>query len=53
MEYAGSNIPEPETKMKEAIQNFSFTPGDELLYIGYAIILSSMLLTSHAQAYQL
>ena len=37
LEYTGSRITEPEHKMLEAVQSFSFNLGDTLLYIGYAL----------------
>jgi len=41
LEYAGSVEYTPQLKDMKAIQGFSFTPGDQLLYIGYADNLQS------------
>ena len=46
LEYFGSEDFFPELKLIEDIQDFSFTPGDELLYIGYANTLQSGMLDS-------
>ena len=40
-EQTGSKITKPQFKRIEATQNFSFSPGDTLLYTGYAIELQS------------
>ncbi|MFO7614981.1 MAG: FISUMP domain-containing protein [Bacteroidales bacterium] len=44
LEYTGSEDYSPHYKAIDAIQEFSFTPGDELLYIGYADTLQSGML---------
>jgi uncharacterized protein (TIGR02145 family) len=44
LEYTGSKITEAQFKRIEATQNFSFSLGDELLYIGYANTLQSGML---------
>ena len=44
LEYTGSKITEPQFKRIEAYRNFSFSLGDELLYIGYANGLQSGIL---------
>jgi uncharacterized protein (TIGR02145 family) len=36
IDYLGSEGSSPQLKAMQAIQSFSFAPGDELLYIGYA-----------------
>lgn len=36
LEYTGSEDSSPQLKAMKDIQDFSFSPGDELLYIGYA-----------------
>ncbi len=41
LEYIGSNYSEAEFKSTEDTQDFSFTLGDELLYIGYTDTLQS------------
>lgn len=41
IEYTGSEEYFPQLKAIEDIQDFSFSPGDELLYIGYADVLQS------------
>lgn len=46
LEYAGSEDSFPELKVVEDIQDFSFTPGDLLLCIGYADTLQSGMLDS-------
>ena len=45
-EYTGSKITEPQFKRIEATRNFSFSPGDELLYIGHANGLQSGMLNA-------
>jgi uncharacterized protein (TIGR02145 family) len=44
LEYTGSEDYFPQLKAIEDIQDFSFTPGDELLFIGYANDLESGML---------
>ncbi len=44
LEYTGSKVAKPQLKKIEATQNFSFSLGDELLYIGYANGLQSGML---------
>jgi uncharacterized protein (TIGR02145 family) len=44
LEYIGSEDTSPQLKAMKDIQGFSFTPGDELLYIGYANSLESGIL---------
>jgi uncharacterized protein (TIGR02145 family) len=44
LEYIGSEDTSPQLKAMKDIQGFSFTPGDELLYIGYADVLQSGIL---------
>jgi uncharacterized protein (TIGR02145 family) len=44
LEYLGSEDSTPQLKAMKDIQSFSFTPGDELLYIGYADTLQSGML---------
>ena len=44
MEYLGSEITTPQLKVMEDIQGFTYTLGDELLYIGYADTLESGIL---------
>ncbi len=44
LEYTGSKITGSLFKRIEATQNFSFSPGDELLYIGYTNTLQSGML---------
>ncbi|MBW6460708.1 MAG: T9SS type A sorting domain-containing protein [Bacteroidales bacterium] len=44
LEYTGSEDYFPQLKAIEDIQDFSFSPGDELLYIGYANGLESGML---------
>ncbi len=44
LEYTGSKVTEPQLKRIEATQNFSFSLGDTLLYIGYANGLQSGML---------
>ncbi|MCK4678411.1 MAG: T9SS type A sorting domain-containing protein [Bacteroidales bacterium] len=46
LEYTGSKITEPQFKRIEAIRNFSFSLGDELLYIGYVNGLQSGMLNA-------
>jgi uncharacterized protein (TIGR02145 family) len=46
LEYIGSDISSPQPKTTVAVQSFSFTPGDELTYIGYADNLQSGMLDS-------
>jgi uncharacterized protein (TIGR02145 family) len=41
LEYIGDDILSPQLKTTDAIQNFSFTLGDVLLYIGYSDTLKS------------
>jgi len=36
LEYKGSEDSSPQLKVSKAIQDFFYSPGDELLYIGYA-----------------
>jgi uncharacterized protein (TIGR02145 family) len=42
--HIGSEDTSPQLKAMKDIQSFSFTPGDELLYIGYADVLQSGML---------
>ncbi len=44
LEYIGSGMVEPQFKTIKVIQNFSFSLGDKLLYIGYANTLQSGML---------
>jgi len=44
LEYTGSEDTSPQLKAMKAIQDFSFTPGDQLLYIGYTDTLQSGML---------
>ena len=44
LEYTGSKNPELQTKIIEAIQDFHFSLGDTLLYIGYTDTLQSGML---------
>jgi len=44
LEYLGDEDPSLQLKTMQAIQSFSFTPGDELLYIGFANGLESGML---------
>ena len=44
LEYLGSEASSPQLKATEDIQSFSFSLGDELLYIGYANTLQSGML---------
>jgi uncharacterized protein (TIGR02145 family) len=44
LEYTGSENTSPQLKAVKDIQDFFFTPGDELLYIGYANGLQSGML---------
>jgi len=44
LEYTGSEDYSPQLKAMKDIQDFVFTPGDELLYIGYADTLQSGIL---------
>jgi uncharacterized protein (TIGR02145 family) len=46
LEYTGSEDYFPQLKAIEDIQDFSFSPGDELLYIGYAGTYQSGMLDS-------
>ncbi|MBW6459218.1 MAG: T9SS type A sorting domain-containing protein [Bacteroidales bacterium] len=46
LEYLWSEDSSPQVKAMQAIQSFSFTPGDELLFIGYANGLESGMLDS-------
>lgn len=46
LEYMGSEEYSPQLKTMKDIQEFYFTPGDELLYIGYADTLQSGMLDS-------
>jgi len=46
LEYLGSEISSSQFKAKEDIQNFSFSIGDDLLYIGYTDTLQSGMLDS-------
>ena len=46
VEYSGGEDASPQLKAIRAIQYFSFAPGDELLYIGYANGLESGILDS-------
>jgi uncharacterized protein (TIGR02145 family) len=48
LEYIGNDNSLPQLKTTEAVQNFSFTLGDELLYIGYFNTLQSGMLDSPA-----
>jgi len=48
LEYIGSDNSSPQLKTTESVQNFSFTLGDELLYIGYSDTLHSGMLDSPA-----
>jgi uncharacterized protein (TIGR02145 family) len=48
LEYIGNDNSSRQLKTTEAVRNFSFTPGDELLYIGYSDILHSGMLDSPA-----
>jgi uncharacterized protein (TIGR02145 family) len=50
LEYTGSEHPPQYLKVVAAIQEFSFSPGDELLYIGYADTLQSGMLDSPEQS---
>jgi uncharacterized protein (TIGR02145 family) len=44
LEYIGSNNSKPRLKMTEVVQSFSFTLGNELLYIGYSNTMQSGML---------
>jgi uncharacterized protein (TIGR02145 family) len=46
LEYTGSEDSSPQLKVSKAIQDFFYSPGDELLYIGYADTLQSGMLDS-------
>jgi uncharacterized protein (TIGR02145 family) len=48
LEYIGSDNSLPQLKTTKAVQNFSFTLGDELLYTGYSDTLQSGMLDSPA-----
>jgi len=50
LDYLGSETEAPVFKASENIQKFKFTPGDELLYIGYADTLQSGLLDSPGES---
>jgi hypothetical protein len=44
LEYSGSEPSSPKLKLSETLQDFNFSPGDELLYTGYAGGIESGLL---------
>jgi uncharacterized protein (TIGR02145 family) len=46
LEYTGSKVSEPKFKKIEASQSFSFSLGDELLYVGFTDTLQSGMLDS-------
>jgi uncharacterized protein (TIGR02145 family) len=50
LDYTGSEDSSPQLKAMKAIQDFSFSPGDELLYIGYADTLQSGMLDVPAES---
>ena len=50
LEYIGSDNSLPQVKLKEVVQSFSFTFGDELLIIGYSNTLQSGMLDTPAKS---